>query len=106
MKNPGGLQGAPHRIIYHELLNPEVSKGAALLSAGSLYEEAQALLFGGGDTTGNTLMLGVFYLLESPDLTARMKAELREAWLILDQPPKLEDLEKLPFLVSLSPLAF
>ena len=28
VKNPDSLQGAPHRIIYHELLNPEASKGA------------------------------------------------------------------------------
>jgi hypothetical protein len=100
VKNPGSLQGAPHRIIYHQLLNPEASKGAPLPSAGSLYEEAQALMFGGGDTTGNTLMLGTFHLLESPDLVARMKEELHKAWPVRDKPPRFEDLEKLPFLVS------
>jgi hypothetical protein len=100
--NPGSLRDTPHRIIYHELLSPEASKGAPLPSVGSLYEEAQALMFGGGDTTGNTLMLGTFHLLESPDLIARMKKELRDAWPILDQPPRFEDLEKLPFLVCCS----
>jgi cytochrome P450 len=99
VKNPDTLQGAPHRIIYHELLNPEASKGAPLPSAGSLYEEAQALMFGGADTTGNTLMLGTFYLLESPGLAERMKDELHRAWPVLDRPPSFEDLEKLPFLV-------
>jgi hypothetical protein len=99
IKNPRNLQEAPHRIIYHELLSPDASKGAPLPSAGSLYEEAQALMFGGVDTTGNTLMLGTFHLLESPDLVARMKDELREAWPVLDKPPRLEHLEKLPFLV-------
>jgi hypothetical protein len=101
IKNPENLLGAPHRIIYHELLNREASKGAPLPSAGSLYEEAQALMFGGGDTTGNTLMLGTFHLLESPDLVARMKEELREAWPVLLNSPTLEELEKLPFLVRL-----
>jgi hypothetical protein len=76
--NPGSLRDMLHRIIYHELLSPEVSKGVLLPSVGSLYEEAQALMFGGSDTTGNTLMLGTFYLLESPDLIARMKKELRD----------------------------
>jgi hypothetical protein len=66
VQDPESLQGAPHRIIYHELLSPEARKGAPLPSAGSLYEEAQALMFGGADTTGNTLILGTFYLLESP----------------------------------------
>lgn len=104
VKNPTSLQGAPHRIIYHELLNPEASKGAPLPSAGSLYEEAQALMFGGADTTGNTLMLGTFYVLESPSYTERIKKELLAAWPVLDKPPKFEDLEKLPFLVRPLPV--
>ncbi|KAH8595382.1 putative P450 monooxygenase [Bisporella sp. PMI_857] len=100
VKNPDSLQGAPHRIIYHELLSPEAAKGAELPSAGSLYEEAQALMFGGADTIGNTLMLGAFYLLESPGLAARLKEELSRAWPVLDTPPRFEDLEKLPFLTA------
>ena len=99
VKNPDSLQNTPHRIIYHELLSPEANKGSPLPSAGSLYEEAQALMFGGSDTTGNTLMLGTFYLLESLALVERMKDELHRAWPVLDKPPKFEDLEKLPFLV-------
>ena len=101
VKNPDSLLGAPHRIIYHELLSSEASKGAPLPSAGSLYEEAQALMFGGGDTTGNTLMLGTFYLLESPDLVERLKEELHKAWPVLDTQLRFEELEKLPFLVRL-----
>jgi hypothetical protein len=104
VQDPESLQGAPHRIIYHELLSPEARKGAPLPSAGSLYEEAQALMFGGADTTGNTLMLGTFYLLESPGLVERLKEELLAAWPVLDTPPKFEDLEKLPFLVRPPPL--
>lgn len=103
VKNPDSLKGAPHQIIYHELLNPEASKGAPLPSAGSLYEEAQALMFGGADTTGNTLMLGTFYVLESPGLVKRLKDELKRAWPVLNKPPKFEDLEKLPFLVRSPP---
>jgi hypothetical protein len=100
MKNPDSLQDAPHRIIYHELLNPAASKGSPLPSAGSLYEEAQALMFGGADTTGNTLMLGTFHILQSKTLVARMKEELSKAWPVLSRPPRFEELEKLPFLVS------
>jgi hypothetical protein len=99
VKNPESLQGVPHRLIYHELLNPKASKRVPLPSADSLYEETQALMFGGGDTTGNTLMLRTFYLLESPDLAERMKEELHRAWPVLDKLPRFDDLEKLPFLV-------
>jgi cytochrome P450 len=41
-----------------------------------LYEEAQALLFGGADTTGTTLMHGSFYVLNSPTVYEKLKAEL------------------------------
>lgn len=103
VKNPGSLSNAPHRIIYHELLNPKTSQNVPPPSAGSLYEEAQALMFGGVDTVGNTLMLGTFHLLDTSSLADRLQKELHEAWPSLDNPPKYEDLEKLPFLVSLIP---
>ncbi|KFY93220.1 hypothetical protein V500_03833 [Pseudogymnoascus sp. VKM F-4518 (FW-2643)] len=105
VKNPDTLKDSPHRIIYHELLSTKASKGEPLPSAGSLYEEAQALMFGGADTIGNTLMLGTFHLLGSPGYVDRLKEELHSAWPVLDEPPKFEDLEKLPFLVR-SPLFY
>ncbi|OBT92925.1 hypothetical protein VE01_08929 [Pseudogymnoascus verrucosus] len=100
VKNPEALKDSPHRIIYHELLSTKASKGEPLPSAGSLYEEAQALMFGGADTTGNALMLGTFHLLGSPGYVDRLKEELYSAWPVLDEPPKLEELEKLPFLTA------
>lgn len=106
VKNPETLKDSPHRIIYHELLSTKASKGEPLPSAGSLYEEAQALMFGGADTTGNALMLGTFHMLGSPGYVDRLKEELYSAWPVLDEPPKLEELEKLPFLVRLLPSHF
>jgi len=100
VNKPESLKDAPHRIIYHELLDPEANKGAPLPSPGSLYEEAQALMFGGADTTANALMLGTFHLLRRPNLVEKLKVELKNAWPVLDSPPKLEDLEKLPFLTA------
>lgn len=99
VKNPDSLQDLPHRIIYHELLSTKASKGEPLPSAGSLYEEAQALMFGGGDTTGNAIMLGTFHLLSLPGYVDRLKEELYSAWPVLDEPPRFEVLEKLAFLV-------
>ena len=70
-------------------------------NATSLYEEAQALTFSGADTTGNVLMVGMFNMLEKPELMERLKKELLEIWPVLKSaPPKLEELERLPFLVS------
>jgi hypothetical protein len=99
--NPASLQDTPHRIIYHELLSPEVNSGGKVPSAMNLYEEAQALTFNGADTNGCVLMLGMFNMLEKSALVARLKKELSEVWPVLDNsPPKYEELEKLPFLVS------
>jgi hypothetical protein len=102
VKNPDSLKDAPHPIIYHKLLDKDANKSGMVPVPGSLYEEAQALMFGGADTTGNTLMLGTFHLLENPGLLTRLKDELYEHWPNLEKVPRFEDLEKLPFLVRIS----
>ena len=96
--HPELLEGAPHPIIYHELLTPSKKTGG-VPSPGSLYEEAQALMFAGADTVGNTLFLGIFQILEKPEIEKRLRLELSEAWPNLEMAPRWEDLEKLPYLV-------
>ena len=99
--NPYSLLEAPHPIIYNELLNPVVNGGGKVPNAMSLYEEAQALILWGAVTNGNILILGIFNMLEQPALMARLRKELLGVWPVLENaPPKYEELEKLPFLVS------
>ncbi|KAL2819577.1 cytochrome P450 [Aspergillus cavernicola] len=100
--DPSKLENLPHNTtIYHELLRPEAYKAGTAPSSGSLYEESQALLFGGADTTGMTLMHGSFYILSSPGIYNRLKQELLSAWPILDdRSPSWEELEKLPYLTA------
>jgi hypothetical protein len=100
VENPKSLEDAPHKVIYHQLLNKEAYKSGKLPERGSLNEEAQSLIFAGTDTTGNTLMVGTFYMLENEALVKRLKKELCEHWPDLDETPRYEDLQKLPFLVS------
>jgi hypothetical protein len=69
-----------------------------------LYEEAQALLFGGADTTGTTLMHGSFQVLTSPTVYEKLKVELLSRWPIVDGAPSLSELEKFPYLVTISSL--
>jgi hypothetical protein len=76
--SPTSLENSPYRIIYHDLLSPGANKGAPVPSAKGLYEEAQALMFGGGDTTANSIMLETFNLLENPIMVRRLKLELLE----------------------------
>ncbi|RDW72725.1 cytochrome P450 [Aspergillus mulundensis] len=102
--DPSQLEKLPHSTtIYHELLRPEAYRTNTQPCPGSLYEEAQALMFGGADTTGMTLMHGCFYILQetSKDIYGKLKAELRNAWPDLDAAaPKWEDLERLPYLTG------
>ncbi|KAI9760823.1 MAG: hypothetical protein M4579_001453 [Chaenotheca gracillima] len=98
--NPKTLLDAPHPIIYSRMLDPEAQKGHPVPSETSLTEEAIALLFGGVETTANTLMLGTFYILSDPVVYKNLKVEILEAWPKLENHPLYEDLEKLPYLTA------
>ncbi|KAF4226117.1 hypothetical protein CNMCM6805_005163 [Aspergillus fumigatiaffinis] len=99
--NPEGLVNLPHSTtIYHELLRPQAYRSGTVPSAASLYEEAQALLFGGADTTGTTLMHGSFYVLNTPAVYQKLKAELRSNWRVLDEAPSLSEFEKFLYLTA------
>lgn len=80
-------------------MDAEAYRNKTVPSADSLYEEAQALMFGGADTVGTTLMVGTYHLLQQPDKLQRMKAELMSAWPSLNKPePTLRELENLRYL--------
>jgi hypothetical protein len=100
MQNPKLLDEAPHRVIYSELLNPEAIKGLPSPTALQLSHEGQVLFAAGSHTVGTTLMAGFYYLLRNPEAKQRVVDEVRTAWPVLDQAPRYEDLEKLPFLAS------
>lgn len=84
--------------IYHRLMDPEAFRNKTVPSAGSLYEEGQALMFGGADTVGNTLMVGTHHLLQRPAVLQTLKKELLAAWPTLSKEPTLRELENLPYL--------
>lgn len=92
MADPTTLDKTPHNTMYHRLLQePNIT-------AKSLYEEGQAMLFGGTDTVSNTIMLAIFNILKHPQVYERLRAELDEFWPDLNATPKYEELEKLPYL--------
>ena len=99
LRDPTELTLTPHPIIYHALLSPEANKGRPLPSRQSLLDEAAILLGAGADSTGVTLMVTAHYVLQDPQVRQRLEAELREAWPILEETPRYEVLEKLPYLV-------
>lgn len=80
VRNPASLQRTSHATIYHRLLDPEMNKAAGVPSPGSLYEEAQALFFGGAESAANTAMTGIFHVLQQPAIHKRLLEELRAVW--------------------------
>jgi cytochrome P450 len=97
--DPEKLKQLPHNLtIYHRLMDPEAFRDKTVPSAGSLYEEGQALMFGGADTVGNTLMVGTHHLLQRPEVLQNLKKELLTAWPTLPKEPRLRDFESLPYL--------
>lgn len=44
-------------------------------------------------------MVAAHYVLQNPHIRQRLEAELREAWPVLEEVPRYEVLEKLPYLV-------
>ncbi|USW53498.1 Putative cytochrome P450 [Septoria linicola] len=80
VQNPASLQTTSHPTIYHRLMDPEINKAAGVPSPGSLYEEAQALFFGGAESAANTAMIGIFHILRNPAIHARLLSELQTVW--------------------------
>ena len=100
LSNPDSLKQAPHPIIYHRLLDKEAYKGQPVPDATSLYEEAQAMMFAGGDSVANSLMFGFFHVLDKPELYQRLKTEVYQAWPNIDSHPTYETLQNLPVLTA------
>lgn len=98
--DPERLKKLPHSTtIWNELLRPELHPGGRVPDEGSLFDESQALLFGGSDTIGMGLMHGTFEILRKPEVYRKLKAELIEAWPDISSSPSHTMLEGLPYLV-------
>jgi cytochrome P450 len=100
LRNPGSLENTPHKIIYHALLDPDANKGRALPSRLSLRQEAGALLNAGSDSTSISATTITYHVLRDPEVQQRLVKELRTAWPVLEEVPRYEVLEKLPYLAS------
>lgn len=105
--DPEHLKTLPHTgTIWNELLRPELHADGKVPDQETLFEESQALMFGGADTTGTTLMHGTFEILHEPEVLQKLKAELKEVWPNLTENLALSDLEPLPYLVRNRPILF
>ncbi|KAH9059880.1 putative P450 monooxygenase [Lactarius vividus] len=100
LRNPAGLEDAPHKTIYHSLLDPDANKGRPLPSRLSLWHEALALFSAGSDTTALAATTISYHVLHNPEIQQRLVNELRTAWPVLEEVPCYEVFEKLPYLTA------
>ncbi|ESK85485.1 benzoate 4-monooxygenase cytochrome p450 [Moniliophthora roreri MCA 2997] len=98
------LKTADHETVYHHMLNP--SEKAALnnqrapLTRQDLLDEAVTLIAAGSDTVGLICTVGAFYGLQNPDITQKIKQELKTVWPDPESSVSLTVLEKLPYLTA------
>lgn len=94
LANPEKLADWPHPTIYHEFLASRDVPGEQ-----SLRDEALLFVNAGTDTISDALSVGTLNVLGNPDIYTRLRAELTQAWPNLEDKPRYEVLENLPYLV-------
>src|SRR6266702_304812 len=100
LRNPASLENGSHKTIYHSLLDPDANKGRPLPSRLSLYQEAAAVLGAGSDSTSIAATVISYHVLHNPEVQRRLVNELRRSWPVLEEVPRYEVFEKLPYLAS------
>ena len=66
-----------------------------------LQHEGQVIVGAGLETVKWTMCVALFHVLHEPEIKQRLDAELLKAWPVIDTPPKLSELESLPYLTAL-----
>ncbi|KAI9459866.1 putative P450 monooxygenase [Lactarius psammicola] len=101
LRNPASLENMSHKTIYHSLLDPDANKGRPLPSGLSLNQEAAGILAAGSDSTSIAAATISYHVLHNPEVQKRLVNELRTAWPVLEEVPRYEVFEKLPYLTAI-----
>ena len=88
-----------HKNIFEELYYSNLPPQEKTIDR--LNEEGFALILAGGDTSSASLTQLSYHILANPDILKTLKEELRVAMPDTQVPLSWQELEKLPFLVSL-----
>lgn len=98
VEDPQSLQNMPHPTIYQAILEQEPSNVPSIVS---LRDEGLLMINAGVDTVSFALSAGTLHILDNPEISKKLHAELLAAWPKLDEPLKYEELESLPYLVRI-----
>ena len=87
-----------HPVIFHEILQSKLPESDKTVS--HLREEAFTIIGAGTVTTARILSVLIYYLIASPRILRKLKAELKSAIPDPDTSIPIEVLENLPYLVA------
>lgn len=82
------------------LLNPNAAKDYIVPNAVELNEEALTLSVAGNDTTGNAIIMGIYYICRNPQIQQQLEAELHASFPNIDNGVSFADVKNLTYLVK------
>ena len=88
------------RTVFDVNLNPNLEKGQFKPTNDEMAADACTLLLAGTDTSGNTMVVITWALLNNSQMMQRLKTELKEVMPSRGDAVDWLGLEKLPYLVS------
>jgi cytochrome P450 len=89
---------ASHPTILKELIDSNLPPQEKSMQR--LQHEGQVIVGAGLETVKWTMCVALFHVLDKLEIEQRLDAELLQAWPDLDNPPKLAELERLPYLTA------
>jgi cytochrome P450 len=89
---------ASHPTILKELIDSNLPPQEKTMER--LQHEGQVIVGAGLETVKWTMCVALFHILDKPEIKQCLDAELLKAWPDIDDPPKLAELESLPYLTA------
>ncbi|KAI0306863.1 putative P450 monooxygenase [Multifurca ochricompacta] len=99
--DPQQLEKAPPSNILPKLLNHEVTNRRPVITTKHILRESQVLFCAwSSHVIGTALMTGTYHILHNQEMRERLLGELLTVWPDLNQPPRYDTLERLPYLTA------
>jgi len=98
----GNVKKSDRTSIFETLLDPNATEGHVVPSVDRLVDDSFIMIAAAADTTGNAMTIAAYRVLRDPTIYSKLKDELRKAFPDSKAALKFVELEKLPYLVSLS----
>lgn len=90
--------------IFHQLLDPNATEGHVVPSVDNMRDESFVILSAATDTTGNAMTIAMYEVVANPVIYGKLAVELNAAFPDPSVTLDFVTLEKLPYLVNISPM--